>query len=464
MSFTTWQYLLFLTGCLVAVRLLGNRKASRVFLLLASCAFYAFWEIRLVPLFLAMAAVTYFIGKSIRQAPTPQLRTGGLWAGIVINLFVLGLFKYYSFFASSLVSIFRIHVETNLGLILPIGISFVTFEVLSYVVDVYRGDPEADSLLDFTLMVMFFPHLIAGPILKPRDFLTQLINSLHVSWNNIEEALPGFLMGFAKKALVADSLAQFVDPVFARPHFYSSLTVWLAVIAYALQIYCDFSGYSDMAIASAKGFGLTIPPNFNMPYIALNVSDFWRRWNISLTRFLTDYVYIPLGGNRKGLVRASGNTMIVMLISGLWHGAGWNFIVWGGMHGIAMVTHRLFRAVVPVRASGPTKTGVFAAWLATCIFLCFAWVFFRAASFSLALQVIAKMLHVGYTDGIAWIPPSLIVALAAVALATWIGLRYGQPQRLRVLSFGGGFTIVFVVLVVLAFSPTNASPFIYFQF
>jgi len=199
-----------------------------------------------------------------------------------------------------------------------------------------------------------------------------------VTWENIEVALPGFLIGLVKKVLIADSLARFVDAVFARPSYYGSTTVWLAVVAYAIQIYCDFSGYSDMTIASARCFGLEIPANFNMPYLSRSVSEFWRRWHISLSSWFRRYVYIPLGGNRRGLARACLNTMIVMLLSGLWHGAGWNFVVWGGLHGLAMVAQRLFRVVVPAReGSSPSLLGGAVSWLATMAYLCFAWVFFQ---------------------------------------------------------------------------------------
>jgi alginate O-acetyltransferase complex protein AlgI len=220
-----------------------------------------------------------------------------------------------------------------------------------------------------------------------------------------------------------------------------------------------------MAIASARCFGLEIPANFNMPYLSRSVPEFWRRWHISLSSWFRRYVYIPLGGNRRGLARACLNTMIVMLLSGLWHGAGWNFVVWGGLHGLAMVAQRLFRAAVPVReGSRPSLLGGAVSWLATMAYLCFAWVFFRAASFATAATLVGKMVFAGDTGGIAWLPTSLVVALPVVVLSHWIALTIGVPKRLRVLSFAGGFTLAVVILGVLVFAPDKSSPFIYFQF
>ena len=465
MSFATWQYIVFLSLALVGVRALKGGRNARVLLLLASCAFYAFFDVRLLPVLVAMAVATYLVAHRVAGASVDGARRRWLVLGVCLDLGVLGLFKYYDFFTKSFASLLRMPPPASIGLVLPVGISFVTFEVLSYLIDVYRGEPESASLLDFTLMVMFFPHLIAGPILKPSDFLPQLGRRLEVTWDNIEVALPGFLIGLVKKVLIADSLARFVDSVFARPSYYSSATVWLAVVAYAIQIYCDFSGYSDMAIASARCFGLEIPANFNMPYLSKSVTEFWRRWHISLSTWFRRYVYIPLGGNRRGLARACLNTMIVMLLSGLWHGAGWNFVVWGGLHGLAMVAQRLFRAVVPLRDdTRPSLVGSAVSWLATTTYLCFAWVFFRAANFAIAATVVEKMVFAGDTGGIAWLPTSLAIALPVVVASHWVGLRVQLPKRLQVLSFAGAFTLTVVVLGVLAFAPDKSSPFIYFQF
>ncbi len=465
MSFVTWQYLAFLAATLVIVRLMRGERSSRVFLLVASCAFYGFFEVRLVPVLLAMAGASFLAARYVARASGARSRRTGLVIGIALNLGVLGLFKYYDFFSGSIAAVLRVPDPVSLGLILPVGISFVTFEVLSYLIDVYRGEPEARSFADLALLVMFFPHLVAGPILKPADFLPQLQRRLDVSWDNIERALPGFLLGFVKKVLIADSLALFVDSVYARPGLYSSPTVWLAAVAYALQIYCDFSGYSDIAIASARCFGLEIPANFNMPYLSRNVSEFWSRWHISLSTWFRRYVYIPLGGNRRGVARASLNTMAVMLLSGLWHGAAWHFVAWGALHGFAMVMQRLFRVVVPKVEDRPASLlGSAVSWLMTFAFLCMSWVFFRSPDFQVALAVVAKMVFTGDVGGINWLPTSLALALPAVVLAHWVGARSGMPTRLRLLSFSGAFAITVVVLGVLTLSPERLAPFIYFQF
>jgi alginate O-acetyltransferase complex protein AlgI len=287
-----------------------------------------------------MAVFSHVIARGIHARPRGVGRKLLLGAGVGLNLGVLGLFKYLGFFLRTLGSLIPAERLPLANLILPVGISFVTFEVLSYLIDVYRGDSPADSWLDFVLLVMFFPHLMAGPILKPREFIPQLVSGIDVTFSNIEAALPQFLLGLVKKALVADTLAMFVNPVFASPMRFSTLTAWLAVLAYALQIYCDFSGYSDMAIASARCFGLSIPANFDMPYISRSISEFWRRWHISLMRWFREYVYFPLGGSREGQAKTYRNLLIVMLLSGLWHGAGWTFVIWGGLHGLAMCVQR----------------------------------------------------------------------------------------------------------------------------
>jgi alginate O-acetyltransferase complex protein AlgI len=465
MSFTSWQYIVFLGAVLALVRVVRPHRAQLYLLLAASCAFYAFWDVRFVPLLLAMACVTYLVAARIAVATTARGRRSWLVAGIGIDLGVLGVFKYYGFFGRNLAALLHTAPPSSLGIILPVGISFVTFEVLSYLIDVYRGEPQAASMADFALLVMFFPHLVSGPILKPGKFLPQLGKRFDVSWTNIEEALPGFLMGLAKKAVLADGLARFVDPVFAAPRFYSSATVWLAVTAYALQIYFDFSGYSDMAIASAKCFGLEIPRNFDMPYLSRNIAEFWRRWHISLSTWFRHYVYYPLGGSRRALPRVCLNLFVIMLLSGLWHGAGWNFVVWGALHGIALAAHRAFRALVPRKAGERDSwLGIAAAWLLTMLFLCVSWVFFRSADFGLAFVILGKMAFVGDVGGIAWIPPSLVLALVATVAGYWVGLTRGLPKRLEVLSFAGAATLVLVVMAVMILAPDTASPFIYFQF
>ncbi len=465
MSLASWQYAVFLGVALLAVRSTRSEQASRLFVFIASCAFYAFLDVRLLPVLLAMGGLAYLAARSI-AATTAQVRRRRLLAVTIgVELAILGVFKYYDFFTRSIANVFSIDPPGALGLLLPVGISFVTFQVIAYLVDVYRGDLEVGSALNFLLMVMFFPHIVAGPILQPRHFMPQLQRRFQVTWDNLEQALPGFLMGLFKKIVIADGMARFISVVFSRPGTFGSATVWLAVIAYSVQIYADFSGYSDIAIASAKCFGLQIPANFNLPYLAKNVSEFWRRWHISLSTWFREYVYIPLGGSRRGLLRTCINTMTVMALSGLWHGAGWNFIVWGLMHGFAMVVQRLFRAIVPKPADGSSSLlGTVLSWALTFAWLCIAWVFFRSPDLTTAATILRKMAFMGDTGGIVWPATQALTGITFVALGHLIGRKYTLPDRVPIPSFAGAFAITAVILAVLVFAPDTASPFIYVQF
>ncbi len=465
MSLTSWQYFAFLGLALLAVRSIRGASAAKLFLFVASCAFYAFFDVRLLPVLLAMGGLAYLVARLVASVTEARHRRWVLAAGIGLELGVLGIFKYYDFFTKSIANLMSVDPPGALGLLLPVGISFVTFQVIAYLVDVYRGDLEVGRPLDFLLMVMFFPHLVAGPILKPRDFLPQLQGRFLVNWDNVERSLPGFLLGLFKKVVIADGMARFIAAVFAKPASFGSTTVWLAVIAYSVQIYADFSGYSDIAIASAKCFGLEIPANFNLPYLAKNVSEFWRRWHISLSTWFREYVYFPLGGSRRGLAVTCFNTMVVMLLSGLWHGAGWNFIIWGFLHGIAMVTQRLFRAVVPRPADGSSsRLGAISSWALTFVWLCIAWVFFRSPDVQTAVAVLQKMAFQGDTGGIVWPATQAVTGISLVAAGHLVGRKYKLPERVAIPSFAGAFVLTAIILAVLVFAPDTASPFIYVQF
>lgn len=465
MSFVSWHYLLFLAVVLLATRLVRSARAQQWLLIAASCAFYGFFDLRLLPVLLAMVLVTWIVSRAIASTADEERKQVLLWLGVTINLGVLGVFKYYGFFGDIIASALDVAPPSDIGLALPLGISFVTFQVLSYLIEVRRAELDPTSLREFAVLVMFFPHLPSGPILQPTHFISQLRTPLRVSWDNVERALPGFLLGFTKKLLIADSLAPFVSAVYERPAFYDSATVWLAAIAFAIEIYCDFSGYSDIAIASARCFGIEIPANFNMPYLSKSVAEFWRRWHISLSSWFRRYVYIPLGGSRVGLARASANTMIVMLLSGLWHGAGWNFIAWGALHGLAMVVQRAYREwAVPSASEWGSRVRNVASWFFTTLFLCLTWVLFRVGDFAVASVVFAKLFLVADTGGIHWVPTALLVALPLLVLGHWIGVNVPRPSRLRVSTLSGAFVVAVVVLALLVFAPDQSSPFIYLRF
>ncbi|MBP1763008.1 MAG: rane bound O-acyl transferase family protein [Firmicutes bacterium] len=465
MIFSTLDFFLFFSVITVAMILIKSKTIKKAILLLASYYFYAYWDYRFVFLMFVMSAVNYQLGKQIEGSTMTPAKRRWLTFGIVFNLIILGFFKYYNFFIESANSVLA-HMDLALPaleIILPVGISFITFEVMSYIIDIYRGTGKsADSFWDLSLLVAFFPHLIAGPILKPSHFLPQLANEIVIKKHNMELGIQLFLIGLVKKVLIADNLALFVDPVFQNPHHFSSPTIWLAVIAYTAQIYCDFSGYTDMAIGSAKCLGFDIPQNFNMPYISRSITEFWRRWHISLSTWLRDYLYISLGGNRKGKLRQYSNLGIVMLLGGLWHGASWNFVVWGGLHGAALAIHKIYTDYFKTAAS-PSRLYNFLCWFITFIFVCVAWVFFRSKDFTVSWYIIQKMFYILPPQGINWYATSLLITVPVLVLAHYTRYKI-QDYYFSFSSFKGLVILFFTILSFLFLAPVNSSPFIYFQF
>ena len=308
--------------------------------------------------------------------------------GIVGSVFMLGYFKYSNFFLASFAALFAGNSKT-MNIILPLGISFYTFSGISYLIDVYHGKyPAEQNFLYFALYMLFFGKMTAGPIVRADAFLPQARNYRGVQWNNLLTGVQIFVFGLFKKIVLADHLGVFVNDVFYAPAAYHSFTVVLGVVSYSLQIYFDFSGYSDMAIGVAKMVGFNFEPNFNLPYLARNISDFWKRWHISLSSWLQDYLYIPLGGSKKGKIRTYLNLMLVMLLSGLWHGAGANFIFWGALHGAALCLHKLWRARHPEPAR--SAAGRILSVAATFCFVCLCWVFFRAQSSAVKTRTVSS--------------------------------------------------------------------------
>jgi alginate O-acetyltransferase complex protein AlgI len=448
--------------------LIKSKSIQKGVLLAGSYYFYAYWDWRFCFLIFLMSFFSYIIGLKIEKSSYQANKKKWLIFGITVNLIILGFFKYYNFFIDSLNTCLK-GLNFKLGfleILLPVGISFITFEVISYTVDIYRGkNKSADSFWDLAMLVAFFPHLISGPILKPSHFLPQLRNQVIIKWPNAEQGIQIFLMGMVKKVLIADQLSVFVDTVYKSPALYSPETIWFATIAYAIQIFCDFSGYTDMAIGSAKCLGFDIPANFNMPYISGSITEFWRRWHISLSTWLKEYLYISLGGNRCGKIRQYLNLMIVMLLGGLWHGASWNFVIWGGLHGGALALHKMYSELTGnltgFKSSIPYKI---VAWFITFVFVCFTWVFFRAKNFETSGIIIKKMFFISGDQGIVWFSTSLIIILPLIIMFHYFGQKMKTYPNFRLDSFGALFLMFFVILGLFLLHPTNFSPFIYFQF
>jgi alginate O-acetyltransferase complex protein AlgI len=343
MTFSSISFLVFFTIVMVAmiitrITIFSKKKIRHVILLIASYVFYGWWDWRFCLLMLLLTIVAYISAIQISKLPKARLY---IILGVVVPLAVLGIFKYFNFFVSSFMQIFGIRNVGSLNIILPVGISFYTFQSLSYTIDVYRRKIDAEkSFIKLALYIAFFPQLVAGPIVRASDFLPQLDEERNINFNNFKIGIQIFVFGLFKKIVIADWLSVFVDDVFRTPHVFHAISLILAIIAYSIQIYFDFSGYSDMAIGCAKCLGYDFVRNFNLPYSSRNITEFWRRWHISLSSWLKEYLYIPLGGNRKGHIRTYVNNMLTMLLGGLWHGADWTFLAWGGAHGIALCVHK----------------------------------------------------------------------------------------------------------------------------
>jgi alginate O-acetyltransferase complex protein AlgI len=349
MLFTTGEYVLFLAAVVILYWLTPYDRVRVWILLVASYAFYASWNKWLALLIAVTSVADYLIARGMDATPRQRVRKALLLGSLVMNLGLLCYFKYANFFLQSLEEGLRDAGASVsfpvLSVILPVGISFYTFEAINYTVDVFRRKMPAERHLDhFLLFILFFPHLIAGPIVRAKDFLPQVKKPKRWSWPRVGLGLGLLILGAFKKLAIADRMVPFVDPVFADVSKYSSAASWTAAVAFAIQVYCDFSGYSDMALGAAHLLGYKLVINFRMPFLAPNFSDFWRRWHVSLSTWLRDYLFIPLGGSRHGYWRTNRNVLITMTLGGLWHGANWPMVVWGFLQGVLLVAHRLWVA------------------------------------------------------------------------------------------------------------------------
>ena len=511
MLFPTITFAVFFLVVFVGNWLLMPRPHLwKPFILLASFVFYGWWEWRFVLLLALSALANWLFAAAIARSGTAAGRKWLLAVAVAANLGVLGWFKYYGFFITSMVNVLEVFgLNADIALlriVLPVGISFLTFRVLSYVIDVYRGKLRTASLIDFAVYVSFFPYIMAGPIARAGEVLPQLVSPRDP--RRIDTARAFFLIfaGLAKKMLLADYLAtHIVNGVFTTPGQYTSLEVLFGIIGYSVQIYCDFSAYADIAIGISLLLGFQLPDNFNAPYTAVSVQDFWRRWHMTLSRWLRDYLYIPLGGNRKGRTRTYMNIMVTMLLGGLWHGAGWPFVFWGGLHGASQVVEhrrvdrrrqraqRLERRTTALNGEGTgdprvvAEAGAGAAaggssapleydrrpwyggvWprLGVFAFVTFAWVFFRSPTFGAALSVLGRLFQSWGGIGAAVTPALLLV------IALGIGIQY-VPRSLYERT-EAGFSALNPVLqgVVLAagfvlldvLGPSGPASFLYFRF
>ena len=444
------------------------RKFRHIVLLIASYIFYGWWDWRFCFLMFALTYISYISAKGISEKG--KYAKLFKFIGVVVPLIVLGIFKYFNFFLDSFYALFGIDGHSTLNIILPAGISFYTFQSMSYTIDVASEKIKTSRFLEVALYVAFFPQLVAGPIVKAQEFIPQLKENRNISLSNLEKGVQIFLVGLFKKIVIADNISVFVDQVFQKPVVFHSITVILAVVAYSIQIYFDFSGYSDMAIGSAKCLGYDFNRNFNLPYISKNVSEFWKRWHISLSTWLQEYLYIPLGGNRKGKARTYFNLLATMVIGGLWHGASWNFVIWGTLHGIALCVHKLFCAIKKTRKKNLIKT--FASVLVTYVFVCVCWVPFRSTDTAITFEVLKRMFvwHTGIIHISSWVVLAIFV-LAVGTLAAFFRSKKsnfksvsGFYPELNLSSFSSLVILFLAVGIIVGLAYTKSNPFIYFQF
>ena len=396
MLFNSYEFIFFFLPITLGIYFWLNKKrltsASKAWMVFVSLFFYSWWNAIYLPLMLGSILFNFAIGSTITHingAQSPKKRFSSktlLIFGIVANVLLLGYFKYMDFFIANINAMTNAHMDL-IHIVLPLGISFFTFTQIAYLVDAYRDEVKEMDYLNYTLFVTFFPHLLAGPILHHKEMMPQFnsLKSKVINHKNISAGIFLFSVGLFKKVVIADVFAEWANAGFQTTEALNFFEAWATSLSYTFQLYFDFSGYTDMALAVALMFNIKLPINFNSPYKAFNIQDFWRRWHITLSRFLKDYIYIPLGGNRNGEVRAYANLFTVFLIGGLWHGASWMFIIWGALHGSAIVVHRAWQKM-------GLSMNKWLAWFITFNFINITWIFFRSKDWAQANNVIYGMI------------------------------------------------------------------------
>lgn len=473
MIFNSGLFVFLFLGFSLVYVLLRNRMTARLLFVTLFSYYFYYKSSGLYFFLLGIVTVSDFLlARQMDRTVTRWKRKALVVASLCVNLGLLCYFKYTNFFYEMLAPLWNGSFRP-LDIFLPVGISFFTFQSLSYTLDVYRRDLKPlDSLLDYAFYVSFFPQLVAGPIVRARDFVPQIRRPLFVSSEMFGQGVFFIVSGLFKKAVVSDYISvNFVERIFDNPALYSGLENLFGVYGYALQIYCDFSGYSDMAIGLALLLGFHFPMNFNSPYKAESVTDFWHRWHISLSTWLRDYLYISLGGNRKGKIRTYVNLMLTMLLGGLWHGASWNFIVWGGLHGAALALHKFFRNVTG-RPKTYHSTGLrrLFAVVVTFHFVCFCWIFFRNSTFEASTVMIRQIFTAFHPELFMQLVTGywqVFVLMASGFLLHWCPDSWQNEcgrAVTRLPLVGQALLVVAMVYLVIQVKSSDIQPFIYFQF
>jgi D-alanyl-lipoteichoic acid acyltransferase DltB (MBOAT superfamily) len=490
MTFTTITFALFFIIVFGVYWSIRSKTCQNAFLLASSYIFYGWWDYRFCGLLLLTSLVDYTAARLLETAAAPRHRRMLLLTSLISNLGMLGFFKYFDFFAANFRSLLNsLGFDASpftLNVILPVGISFYTFQSLNYTIDVYRRELKPSSnLIEFLAFVSYFPHLVAGPINRAKDLLTQIETARRFDPEQAVDGCRQMLWGAVKKVLIADNLAAIVEAAYNKPGQHSGPQLAFATVCFALQIYCDFSGYSDIALGCSNVLGIRLMRNFAYPYFSQSLAEFWHRWHISLSTWFRDYLYIPLGGNRRGAWRRTANLMITFFLSGLWHGAAWHYVVWGTINGagLAMETTAACLRRDPPRSD--RKVLIFAKVarvLATFSFICIGWVFFRANSVSDAFYILHRIATMSYSAA-NWTPllsslrdhPVILIGAAGFMTVEWIRRKYSHPlvfarDRIQSPWVSGGFTVfrwaVYTLLVfaLCQYGPFRGREFIYFQF
>ena len=474
MLFNSPIFLVFLTIVIPLFYFLPQRYKNS-FLLISSYIFYGYWDWRFCSLLLLSTLVDFFCGKAIYGNRSKKRIYLAL--SLLTNLGILGFFKYFGFFADSfqsMINLLGFQLDfVHLHIILPVGISFYTFQTLTYTIDIYREKIKpTTSFIDFAVYVAFFPQLVAGPIERAAHLLPQISAEKKWSAQRFNQGFALISMGMLKKVFIGDTCGRFVDHIFAAPQNYPSIELLSALILFSIQIYADFSGYSSIARGTSKLLGVDLMHNFRQPYLSRNITEFWRRWHISLSSWLRDYLYIPLGGNRKGRRRTLINLMLTMLLGGLWHGANWTFVVWGGLHGIYLAVHKVLlkgKKITGENVELDRRTilpGFIIKVLLTNLLVLFTWLFFRAQSFDQAFYIMNQILHwssSGYSRVFIQVVLTYSLVILVIDILDYISEKdtflLNMSKAMRV-----GFYTALWPLIFMYLFQAKPMPFIYFQF
>lgn len=478
MLFNSFEFLIFLSTVFILYWFVFNKnlRVQNSLIVISSYVFYSFWDYRFLSLIILSTIIDFSIGLNIPKYKSNKARKLLLWSSVIFNVSVLGFFKYYNFFIDSWIDLFslvgyEIKSVWTLNIILPVGISFYTFQTISYIIDIYKGKIKpTEDFISFAFFVSYFPQLVAGPIERATNLLPQITRKREFKYEQGVQGLRLILLGMLKKVVIADSLAPIVDDIFSNYQDFDGGVLWLGAVYFAFQIYCDFSGYSDIAIGTSKLFGFEIMSNFKFPYFSRNIGEFWRRWHISLSTWFRDYLYIPLGGSQKGRLVSIRNIVIIFLVSGFWHGASWTFIFWGLFHSLLFIpsfvlkTNRKYTASIIGENTKLPSFWEFLQVATTFLLVTIAWVIFRSDNIIDSFKYIYKMIfEINFPSS----HKRGILFLFIIIILDWV-IRRNERQGIfltlssRVLRYLFYSVIIFILLLMILGNKTN--DFIYFQF